>query len=123
MAIYKLVVVHPRLVFEGVGILTTFWFLWHNFRSRYARKPIKSSKDSDESLVPKKNLSQKIGSLDWHLGPGKVGHKNAKTPPLVTSPKRTPNPKLSVKTRGLAESVQGLNTSLALAAGKLCIVM
>jgi len=32
-------------------------------------------------------LSQKIGSLDWGLGPGKVGHKNAKTPPLATSPR------------------------------------
>jgi len=33
-------------VVEVVGILTTFWFSWHNFWSRYARKPIKCSKDS-----------------------------------------------------------------------------
>jgi len=34
MAIYKLGVIHPRLEFVGVEILTTFWFLWHNFDSR-----------------------------------------------------------------------------------------
>ena len=51
-------------------------FLWHNFCSRYARKQIKSSKDADNSLVANENLSQKIGSLDWRLGPGEVGHKN-----------------------------------------------
>ena len=26
-------------------------------------------------------------SLDWRLGPGKVGNKNAKTPPFVMSPR------------------------------------
>jgi len=57
MAIYKLGVGHPRLVFEGVEMLTSFWFLWHNFGSRYARKPIKGSEDSDDNLVSKKNLS------------------------------------------------------------------
>jgi len=65
--------------------------------------------------------------LDWRLGPGKVGHKNAKTLPLVKPPKRTPNPKLknffSVEARRRAESVGGLNTSLGLAAGELWIVM
>jgi len=54
MAIYKLGVIHPRLVFKGVGILTNFWFLCHNFDSRYARKPLKGSKDSEDSLVFKK---------------------------------------------------------------------
>jgi len=38
--------------------------LIHNFGSRYARKPIKGSKDSDDSLVSKEILSEKIGSLD-----------------------------------------------------------
>jgi len=60
MAIYKLGVIHPRLVFEGVEILTTFCFLWHNFGSRYARKSIKGSKDSDDSLVFHKILSQRL---------------------------------------------------------------
>jgi len=64
MAIYKLGVIHPRLEFVGAEILTIFCFSWHNFSSRYARKPINGSKDSYDSLVSKTNLSQKIGSLD-----------------------------------------------------------
>jgi len=52
----------------GVEIFTNFWFLAHNFGSRYARKTLKGSKDADHSLVSKKNLSQKYGSLGW--GPG-----------------------------------------------------
>jgi len=67
-------------------------------------------------------LIQRIGALDWHLGTGSVGHENAKTPPFVTSPHKNPKPKtefFSVETRRLAESVDGLNTSLALAAGDL----
>jgi len=51
MAIHKMGVIHPRFSFVGVEILTTFWFLCHNFGSRYARKPIKGSKASDDSLV------------------------------------------------------------------------
>jgi len=65
MAIHKLGVIHPKLEFVGVESLTTFWFLWHNYGSRYARKPITGSKDSDDSLVSKINLSQQIGSLNW----------------------------------------------------------
>jgi len=42
--------------------------------------------------LPKK-LSQKIGSLDWRPGLRKVGHKNAKTPLLVTSRQENPKPK------------------------------
>ena len=95
MAIYTLGVIHPRLEFAQVEILTTFCFLWHNFGSRYARKPIKGSKDSDDSLASKQNLSQKFGSFDWRPWPGKVGHKSAKTPPLVTSPQE--NPKLKTE--------------------------
>jgi len=62
MAICNMGVIHPRLAFLGAEILTTFCFLCHNFDSRYARKPIKGSKYSDDSLVSKKNLSQKTGS-------------------------------------------------------------
>jgi len=62
--------------------LTTFWFLCHNFGSRYARKPLKGSKDSGDSLVSKKNLSEKIYSLDWRPGPRKVGQKTQKHPHL-----------------------------------------
>ena len=75
-------VIQPRFPFVGVEILTG---------CRYGRKPIKGSTDTDDSLVSKKKPEQKIGSLDWRLGPGKVGHKNA-NPPLLVTPKRTPNP-------------------------------
>jgi len=66
-------------------------------------------------------MSEKIGPLNWRLRPGKVGQ------PLPTCdarpPQENPKPKLeiffSVETRCLAESVDGLNTSLALANGEL----
>jgi len=68
-------------------------------------------------------LSQKNGSIDWGPGPGKGGQKNAKTPPLVTFPSANAKPKtkkfFSMSTRRLGESVEGLNSSLALAAGDL----
>jgi len=38
-------------------------------------------------------LDQKVGPFDGRPGPGIVGHKNAKTPPLVTSPQEIPKPK------------------------------
>jgi len=80
-------------VFVGVEIVTTFWFLWHNFGSGYARKSIKGSKNSKDSLVSTKYLGQNVGPFDGHPRPGKVGHKNAKTPPLVTAPQENPKPK------------------------------
>ena len=123
MAIFKLGVIQPRFPFVGVEILTTFWFLWHSFGSRNATKPIKGSKDSDDTLVSNKNLRPNIGSLNWAPGPRKVGNKNAKTTPLVTSPQENPKPKSEnifwVGTRRLAESVKGLNTSLAAVAYEL----
>jgi len=51
MTISKLGVIQPRFPFVGVEILTTFCFLWHNFGSRSATKPINGSKDWDDSLV------------------------------------------------------------------------
>jgi len=98
-------------------------FFIHNFGYRYARKPFKGSKDADFCPVSKQNLSQKNGSIGLGPGPGKGGQKNAKTPPLVTSPQQTPNQNqknfFSMSTRRLAESVEGLNSSLALAASNL----
>jgi len=38
-------------------------------------------------------LGQNVGPFDGRPGPGKVGNKNAKTPPLVTTPKENPKPK------------------------------
>jgi len=86
-------VIHPRLGFVGAEIFK-ICFLAHNFGSRYARMSIKGSKVVDFCLVSKK-LEPKNVSLVWHPGPGKCGQKNAKTPPLVTSP--TENPKHKTK--------------------------
>jgi len=64
-----------------------------------------------------------VGPFDGRPGPGKVGHKNAKTPPLVTFPQETLNPILKtifwLAITRLAESVEGLNNSLAAAVGEL----
>jgi len=79
MAISNMGFLYPRLEFVGVEILTTFCFLWHNFGSRYARKPIKGFKDSDDSVVSKTNFRKNIDRLDWRPGPDKVGHKKGKT--------------------------------------------
>ena len=51
MAISKRGVILPFVNFLGVEILTNFWFLWHKFWSRHARKPIKGSKVSWDILV------------------------------------------------------------------------
>jgi len=79
-----------------VPFFTNFWLLGYQFRSRYARKPIKGSKDSDDNLVSKKTLSQKIGSLLWRPGSGKVGQKDEKAPLLVTTPNENPKPKTKI---------------------------
>ena len=62
--------------------------------------------------------------MGWNSGPGKGGQKNAKIPPLVTFPPANAKPKakkifFSMSSRRLAESVEGLNSSLTLAAGDL----
>jgi len=44
----------PQVSICGVRIFTNYCFLSHNFGSRYANKPIKGSKDSDDSLDSKK---------------------------------------------------------------------
>ena len=38
-------------------------------------------------------MGQNEGPFDGRRGPGKVGHKNAKTPPLVTPPQKNPKTK------------------------------
>ena len=38
-------------------------------------------------------MGQNVGPFDGSPGPGKVGHKNAKTPLLVTTPQENPKPK------------------------------
>jgi len=116
-------VMHPRLAFVGVEILTNFCFLGHTFGSRYAKMPIKGSKDSDDSLVSKKTWAKKLAHWISAQGLIKLAIKTQKHPYLWRPSKWTPNPNLklffSVETRSLAESVDGLNASLAAAAGEL----
>jgi len=45
---------------ETFSFLSKAEFLNHNFGSRYATKSIKSSEDSDDSLVSNKSLIQKM---------------------------------------------------------------
>jgi len=98
---------------------TNFGFLAYKCRSRYARKPIRGSKDSDDNLVSKKILSQKIGSLVWRPGSGKIGQKDEKTP--CDNPHSEPKTKIFFLflTRRLAEPVDVLNSSLAESVGEL----
>jgi len=46
MAIYKGDVIQPLVSFCRGRKFDHFWFVWHNFLSRYARKSIKGSKDT-----------------------------------------------------------------------------
>jgi len=62
--------------------------------------------------------------LGQRPGSGKDGQNNTKTPLLVTFLSESLKPKMKnvfffMSTRRLAESVEGLNSSLALAAGDL----
>jgi len=79
MAMYIMRVIYPRSAFLGAEFFTNFCFLIHSFGSRYAKKPMKSSKGSDDSLDSKNNFSQKNGLLAWRSGQGKLSHKIVKT--------------------------------------------
>jgi len=62
------------------------------------------------------------GPLGQRPGPGKDGQNNTKPPLRVTFPPENQKPKtknvfFSMSTRRLAESVEGLNSSLVLATG------
>ena len=50
----------PWLPFLGAEFVPNLCFLGLNFDSRYASKPIKPCIKSDDSLLSKKNLSQKM---------------------------------------------------------------
>jgi len=96
----------------------------HNFRSRYAKKSIKGSIDTDFDLVFTKTLSPKNAPLGRRPGPGKDGQNNAKTPLLVTFPPEKLKPKtkkifFSILSVRRAESVEGLNSSQAQSPGEL----
>jgi len=64
----------------------------HNFRSRYARKSFKGSKDADFGLVSKEILRQNNGPMGCGPGTGKGGQKQQKHH-LQRSPQRTPDRK------------------------------
>jgi len=93
MVIQNMGVIHPRLGFVDAEIFTKFWFLVHNVGSRYARKSIKGSKDSDDSLVSKKTLSQKLAHWIGAQGRVKLAKNTQKHPHLWRPPQRTPNTK------------------------------
>jgi len=104
-------------------IFTNFGVFVHNLGYRYARKPSKGSKYADFDLVSKKILSQNDGLMGWDPGPDEGGQKNAKTPPLLEVPPENAKPKtknvfFSILIR-LAESVDGLDNSLAQSASEL----
>ena len=81
---------------------------------------MKSSKDADFGLVSEKILSHNIGPMGWSPGPGKGSQKHLH---LWRSPPKNPHQKrklfFSISTTRLAESVEGLNSSLAQSSGKL----
>jgi len=108
----------PQISVFGSKILTIFWFLSHNFTSRYASKSVKGSKDSISSQESKKTLSKKNFVLAW--GPGKVGPNMLS---LWRNTQRTQNPSqkifFTISSWRLAEFVEGLINSLALLVGKL----
>ena len=107
----------------GLGFLPNFWFLSHNFCSKYVRKSINGSKFSDNSQVSKKNFEPKIAC--WVCAKGKVTsvRKARKPSPIMTSPTRMSKPKsknfLKIQTRRFPEYVDGLNSYLAQSAGEL----
>jgi len=71
-----------------------FYFFSCNFWTRYARKPIEGSKDSDYSLVSTNDFSQKLALAVGAQGPMTLA-KLPKHTPLMTSPTKHPNLKFS----------------------------
>jgi len=97
-------------------------FLRHDFGSGHAKRSSTVSIDAGDYLVSKTSFSENFGPLDWRPGPVKFGQKNENTPTLLARPRRTPHPNqyfLLIEPRRLAASVEGLNNSLAIAAGEL----
>ena len=103
-------------------ILGVKCFLVCNFGSRHARRSSKVSIDAGDYLVSKKSFGQNFGPSDWRPEPVKVGQITENTPTLRARPRQTPHPNQNfffIEPRRLAASVEGLNNSLAIAAGEL----
>jgi len=113
-------VFQPKLGFVGVEIFTNIAFFGHNFGYRHARKSFKGSKDADFDLVSEKILSHKNGPMGGSPGPGKGCQKHLN---LWRSSTKNPHYKrkhfISISTTRLAESVEGLNSTLAQSPGEL----
>ena len=58
---------HSRLAFVGVEIFNNFWFLCNNLGSKYARKSVKGSKDSDDSNICKATTVTHTKRIDRNL--------------------------------------------------------
>jgi len=84
-------------------------FSRHNFQTKNAGKPIKSSEDSDYSLVSNKNLSQKIISCGWGPGPDDLGQKCLNLPHIWKKKTKKQIPKFfkffKIQTKGIAAQV------------------
>ena len=84
---------------------------------------MKGSIDAEFDLVFNKTLSQKNGSMGWGPGPAKGGQNFQNMPSLWRHLQKSPteNEKrfFSILTTRLAESVDGLDSSLAQSPGEL----
>jgi len=108
-----------KLGFVSAEIFTNFGFVIDDF----ATDMLESYKDPDFGQVSKKILSENIGWLGWHQGSGKVGQKKQQNASTCDVIPRNPQSKTEnvffVCSLRLAESVEGLNSSLAQSPGKL----
>ena len=96
-----------------------FW--GDNFGSRHARRSSKGSIDAEDYLFSTKRFSQNFGPLDWRPRLIKIGQKNENTPlyePVPGEPLTQIKNCFLIKPRRFAASVEGLNNSLAIAAGE-----
>ena len=108
------------------GKFFDFWwwpfFLCHPVRN--IRKLIKSSKDSDSSLVSNQNFNEILWSSSWALGQVTWAKMANNLPQLWCHSQKNRNPKpkkiFSLQTKRLAKSFEGLNRSLAQSAEELC---
>jgi len=79
------------------SIINFLLLLVNDFWTRNAGEPIKSSIDSDYSLVSNKNLGQKIPFNGWGPGPGDLSWNGLKPTPFMTSVTKNLKPKIRKK--------------------------
>ena len=86
----------PRVVFEGAGFWSIFGLWAIIFAPNMLESHSKGSTNADFGLVSKKILSQNNVPMDCGAGPGKGGHKKAKTPPLAAVSPANHKPKTKI---------------------------